>query len=258
MKKLFLFLVFAFVSIKINAQKMDRLARCGRASYLLVVNYGETDNGKADYTYEQGGSKFTFKDNGNANFNKRYSRFELNPGVNLDNDTQNFYKIILDTVTLYVDDIRLQDFIQDYLLSKKSNIHQSINLKKYFSSVSYQKYAIDRKNNVPNYDNGYCFNKLEVTDIKYIQTSLAIKNILLDIKNEGIVTNSINGQISVESKNGADFTADLDYYVVGKPSLRIRFKINNNNKIFEGIIKNLSENSKYEIKVGDIVTNVQQ
>lgn len=257
MKKLFIFLILSLLLVKINAQKIDSLARCGNSPYFLIVDYPTNENGNLNYTFEKGGSKLTYKVKGNANLNNRYGRFELAPRITLDNDSEKFYIITLDTTTLYVDNIYLQDFIQDYLTAKKSKMHQEISLDRYFSSVSYRKYAINRKNNVPRYNNGYCFNKLKVIDIKSVETSLALKNILLEIKNEGIITNVNNNQITVEAKNNADFTSDVDYYVVGKPSFRIRFKTNNGSNAFEGTIKNTSEDDKLEIKTGDIITNRQ-
>ena len=55
----------------------------------------------------------------------------------------------------------------------------------------------------------------------------------------------------VKAKNNADFISDVDYYVVRISSFKIRFQNNNGSKIFEGTIKNTSEDNKFEIKTGD-------
>ena len=254
MKKISLFLIIIFGLLKTNAQIIDSLARCGKAPYFFVVNFPNNleDNTRVNFTFEQAGSKFTYKDNGVANFNSKLYKFELNNKLNSYNEALSYYKVGLDDITIYVPNDHLQNFVQEFLAAKKSKIHTEIWLDNYFSSISYKRYEIDRKNNVPKYQNGYCFNLLRVIDIKSVTTSLALKNILLEIKNEGTVSSVNNNMIRVLAKKNADFIPDVDYFVAGKPALRVRFKTSSDGKNFEADVNNPSE-----IKENDIVTNIQ-
>lgn len=259
MKTITILMIFTLGLFKTNAQTVDSLARCGRAPYSLIINYPKniTDNFNVNYTFEQGGSKSTYKYTRSANYNSKYCKLELNEYLNLDNQAKNYYKIQLDATTVYVDDVLLQKFVDDYLSAKKSKIHKEIWLNKYFSSVSYQKYINNIKKNLPKYENDYCFNSLNVAEINSIATSLALRNYLLELKNEGIVKKVSGNQFTVKTIDKSDFTADLDYYVVGKPSLRVRFKTNKNNDTFEGIYENI-ENTNIGIEVNDVITNIFQ
>lgn len=261
MKSITILAILVLSVLKLNAQITDSLMHCGRAPYFLVVHFSKDkiDNQNVKFTFEQGGSKFTYKNDGNANFNWRYSKLELTNYLNSNNSATNYYRLVLDDSTIYIPDTLLQNFVDEFLEAKKSKINKEVYLDKYFTSDSNKKYLEDRKNNLPKYNNGYCSNRLNASATKSVVSSLALTNVLLEKKNEAIVSVITNDKITVKASKGADFSPDLDYYVIGKPSLIIRFKMNKNNtNLLEAIVKNDGDNKDSIIKLNDVITNVKQ
>ena len=134
---------------------------------------------------------------------------------------------------------------------------KDISLTRIFSSVAYYRFAADYKKDQDNVDNNCCFQDLVVTAKPDIQAAVALKNILLQVPNTGKITKVTGNSITFSPVGKADFMEDVDYFIVGKPDLRVKItNIAGGN--FSALVYTSSGGNASGITAKDVVTNLMQ
>lgn len=227
MKNLILTITFALlVTLGAQAQLNDSLVACRRNISLLVVradkaNFFNSENTDVKVSFYSGFNAFRAHDNNSSNttglFNTKYQRLELRDELSMSLPALRYYRIVYNKVVLCVGSDQLNAFIAEVLKKPKD-----ISLTRIFSSVAYYRFAADYKKDQDNVDNNCCFQDLVVTAKPDIQAGLALKNILLQVPNTGKITKVTGNSITFSPVGKADFMEDVDYFIVGKPDLRVK------------------------------------
>lgn len=262
MKKLvFAFLLTLLATSGVQAQLNDSLVACRRNISLLVIktdqaNFFNPENTDVKVSFYSGFNAFRAHDNNRSSttglFNTKYQRLELKDELSMSLPALRYYRIVYNKVVVYVGSDQLNDFIAAVLKKPKD-----ISLTRIFSSVAYHRFAADYKKDQDNVDNNCCFQDLVVTAKPDIQAAVALKNILLQVPNTGKITKVTGNSITLSPVGKADFMEDVDYYILGKPDLRVKIT-NASGSNFSALVYDRNEGNASGLTAKDVVTNLIQ
>lgn len=262
MKKLvFAFLLTLLARSGVQAQLNDSLVACRRNISLLVVrtdraNFLHPENTDVKVSFYSGFNAFRAHDNNRSSatglFNTKYQRLELKDELSMSLPALRYYRIVYNKVVLYVGSDQLNDFIAAVL-----NKPKDISLTRIFSSVAYHRFAADYKKDQDNVDNNCCFQDLVVTAKPDIQAAVALKNMLLQLPNTGKITKVTANSITFSPVGKADFMEDVDYFILGKPDLRVKIT-NTSGGNFSALVYDRNGGNASGLTAKDVVTNLIQ
>lgn len=259
MNKILVIFFLLFIYGKTNAQQTDTLARCGRAPYILTLKYSKPEGLKGTSVqckFEKSGTKITYVTDRMAKYNQRFERLEIIEKLESEFPSLSFYKISFDDLVVYVGNLEIQKFVDEFFVQQKEK--GWISLTHTFSSTASNMYYEDRKLGKSKSENGFCFMRLEPHKTIKISTSLALKNILTKKRNTGKITNITGNTIQVTPDRESDFMPDINYYIVGKPHLRVQFGNISSSTISLGTVKSIEDGKSVELSSKDVVTSFQE
>ncbi|MNK02824.1 hypothetical protein D3C87_206530 [compost metagenome] len=82
-------------------------------------------------------------------------------------------------------------------------------------------------------------------------------NILLQVPNTGKITKVTGNSITLSPVGKADFMEDVDYYILGKPDLRVKIT-NIFGSNFNALVYDRNEGNASGLTAKDVVTNLIQ
>lgn len=262
MKKLvFAFILTLLATSGVQAQLNDSLVACKRNISLLVVktekaNFFNPQNTDVKVSFYSGFNAFRGHDNNRSGttglFNTKYQRLELKDGLAMSLPALRYYRIVYNKMVVYVGSDQLNQFITEVLKKTKT-----ISLTRIFSSVAYHRFAADYRKDRDNVDNNCCFQDLVVTTKPDIQAAAALKNILLQVPGNGKITKVTGNSVVFSAVGKADFMEDVDYFILGKPDLRVKITgILGGN--FSALVYDSNGGNASGLTVKDMVTNLIQ
>ncbi|SHF34147.1 hypothetical protein [Pedobacter caeni] len=259
MKKALVISLLLFVYAKTNAQHTDTLARCGRAPYLLTLKYSKPEGlkgGSVKCQFEKAGTKITYATNRVARYDQRFERLEIIEKLEPDFPSLFFYRISFDDLVVYVGNLEIQKFVDEFFLQQKDK--GWLSLTKTFSSTAAKIYYEDRRLGKSNSENDFCFMRLEPHKVTKINVSLALRNILTKKRNTGKITSITGNNIQVQPEQESDFMPDVAYYIAGKPHLRVKFGNISTKTMSLATVQSIAEGKPVELSTKDVVTSLQE
>lgn len=256
MKKALLISFLIFVYAKTTAQHTDTLARCGRAPYMLTLKYSKPEGLKGisvKCQFEKAGTKSNYVINRTARYDQRFERLEIIEKLEPDFPSLFFYRISFDDLVVYVGNLEIQKFVDEFFVQQKEE--GWISLTKTFSSTAAKMYEEDRRLGKSRSENSFCFMRLEPHKVTKINTSLALRNILTKKPNTGKITSITGNNIQVRPDQESDFMPDVTYYIAGKPHLRVKFGNISTKTMSLATVQTIEDGKPVELSSKDVVTS---